>query len=288
MKLWTRKQNAVNLHYDVSYEVNSLEEWRKIIYDPGIISSILWFDGQKFPISGPNYNNRTSRHEKDYRNSEAVNSDYKSACRRIAERLKDKIEGRKCLVYAPMRGAYPIWKIISGYLDCKNIEVYYSVTSSFVFYPKEFKIKNKKGKTASGRMTNVFELNRIKPFLKQYDLFLYVDEIVSGGMMRGHLKEMLDLKVHEEIPIIVLGLADAYGKRFNLKGRIVSRIGNEIKDFIWEGCESLITEDQRFLLGWHYTDYQLGPHVVPMINTKLSHFEEHRQFYNILASNCNK
>jgi len=279
MKLWIRKQNVVNLHYDVSYEVNSLDEWRKIIYDPEIISSILWFDGKKFPISGVNYNYRTSQHETNYQNSEVINSDYKNACQRIAERLKSKVEGRRCLVYAPMRGAYPIWRIISGYLDCKNIEVYYPVTSSFVFYPRLFKIKNKKGKPASGRTTNIFELTRIRSFLKQYDLFLYVDEIVSGGMMRGHLNEMLALKIHEEISIIVIGLADDYGKRFNLKTNIETKVGKEIKDFIWEGCESLITEDQRFLLGWHYVDYQLGPHVLPMMNSKLSHFEEYNQFY---------
>ena len=36
--------------------------------------------------------------------------------------------------------------------------------------------------------------------------------------------------------------------------------------FVWEGCHTLITEDQRFLLGMHYVDYALGPHIVPMLD----------------------
>jgi hypothetical protein len=50
------------------------------------------------------------------------------------------------------------------------------------------------------------------------------------------------------------------------------------RDFIWERCQELITEDQKFLLGIHYVNYDFGPNVVPLLNHELEFFDEKRQF----------
>ncbi len=44
------------------------------------------------------------------------------------------------------------------------------------------------------------------------------------------------------------------------------------------GCDTLITEDQRFLLGVHYADYALGPHAVPMLDETLDFYPERGVF----------
>ena len=145
-----------------------------------------------------------------------------------------------------------------------------------MFYPRDFKILNRKGKTASGRFTHILELKRLRPFLKEYDFFLYIDEIISGGMMAAYLKEMAGLNVCQQINIIAAGLADDFGQRSQLKRNRIQTMKEQglIFDFLWEGCESLITEDQKFLLGIHYTDYHSGLNVVPVLNRQLEEFDE--------------
>jgi hypothetical protein len=60
-----------------------------------------------------------------------------------------------------------------------------------VHYSKEFGILNSKGKITSGRYNNIQEIVRLKPFLRDFDYFFYIDEIISGGMMWGHVKEIV-------------------------------------------------------------------------------------------------
>jgi hypothetical protein len=138
----------------------------------------------------------------------------------------------------------------------------------------------RKNKTASGRYNNLIELQRIRPFLVQFDAMIYLDEIISGGMMAGHLKDMFRLGIHKQIRIIAAGIADAYGNRSVLNRRKIEKFVDDriISGFYWEGCSSLITEDQKFLLGIHYVDYTLGPHVVPVLDQHLMHYPEKEEF----------
>jgi len=203
---------------------------------------------------------RRHPHELNYKNNSERNLSYLHACKKIAYRLNDKIRDKKCLVYAPLRGALPIWRTISQFVQNKKITVYYPVTSSFVMYPFEFNIIGKRSKPASGRFANILELRRIKPFLSQFNYFIYVDEIVSGSMMVGHLKEMLSLEINKALPI----------------EKLVS--DGRIRSFIWEGCKELITEDQKFLLGIHYYSNLLGPNIIPVLNENLEYYEEKIRF----------
>lgn len=288
MKLHLRHRKGENLQYDKEYYVSSQEEWKELIYDPTLISSILWPDKDLFGIKSKHVN-RKHYHEVDYQDDFDRNLSYLNGCKEIAAKLEFELSGANCLIYAPMRGALPIWRGISQFL--KNIEttVYYPVTSSFVSFPEEFGILGKKNKTASGRYNNRFELERIRPFLINYDYFIYVDEIVSGGMMRGHLKDFFRINLNKQIPIITVGLADAFGKRSQSARAAFEEMSDsgKIKSFIWSGCESLVTEDQKFLLGAHYVDYQLGPHIVPLLNEDLRFYSEKEEFdkfvYKIFA-----
>ena len=76
------------------------------------------------------------------------------------------------------------------------------------------------------------------------------------------------------------GLADAGGTRSAVSRRTVDAMvaDGRVRRFLWEGCATLITEDQRFLLGVHYTDYALGPHAVPMLDETLAFYPERDAF----------
>ena len=286
MKIHLRYQKGENLEYDRICSISSQEEWKELVYDPKLISSILYPVENLFEIKSKHII-RKHYHEVDYQNDCDRNLSYLNGCKEIAKKLELELSGTKCLIYAPMRGALPIWRGISQFI--KNIEtkVYYPVTSSFIFFPEEFGIFGKRKRTASGRYNNRFELERIRPFLIDFDYFIYVDEIVSGGMMRGHLKDFLRAGLHKQIPIITVGLADSYGERSQVTRAIFKEMSDsgKIKSFIWAGCESLITEDQKFLLGAHYVDYQLGPHIVPLLNENFRFYSEKEEFDKFVYRN---
>jgi hypothetical protein len=288
MEIWLRHKKAVSLEVDEKITVESQKEWHELIYDPKLVSSILWPSIQMFKIDLKNMK-RKHHHEIDYANNNGRNLSFLNGCRELAQKLDSRYAGSRCLVYAPLRGALPIWRGISQFVKHIECIVYYPVTSSFIFYPEEFGILGKRNRTASGRYNNRFELERILPFVGGFDFLLYVDEIVSGGMMQGHLKDMFRLKVNQQIPIVAVGLADANGERSvsnRMKFGEFIELG-KLKDFIWAGCVSLITEDQKFLLGAHYVDYQLGPHVVPVLNESLRFYPEKIKFdetvYSVVA-----
>ena len=279
MELWLRYQQAKNLEWDKKYIVGSRKQWYQLIYNRDVISSILWPTPPLFPIGGQFFNRRHP-HEIRYKNDSERNLSYVAACRQLAQKLQQQIDGKKCLVYAPLRGAYPIWRAISQFLSDQTIDVYYPVTSSFVLYPKEWQIRSRKGKYASGRHNNYQELTRLKPFLANYDYLVYVDEIISGGMMCGHISEMLELQINESVPIIVVGLADRFGERSkSRRNKIESYVQQKrIHSFLWQGCMELITEDQKFLLGIHYEDYHSGPHIIPLLTEQLDYYPEKIEF----------
>ncbi len=275
MELWLRYRNATALEADEKILVQSQKDWQALIYNPELVSSILWPDSHMFAINHRHLQKKHP-HEIDYLNDKERNISILNGCRKLAQMLEARYSGSRALIYAPLRGALPVWRGISQFI--KNIEcfVYYPVTSSFISYPKEFGILGKKGKTASGRYNNKFELERILPFVNDFDFLLYIDEIISGGMMRGHLQDMFSLEVNNQIPIIAAGLADANGTRSasnRHKFKQYVRLG-KLECFLWAGCVSLITEDQKFLQGTHYVDYQLGPHVVPVLTDSLQFYPE--------------
>jgi hypothetical protein len=280
MRCWRRLTDPVNLEFDDAVDVDSLDQWRQLIADPGLISSILWPEESRFSLDGPDYRRLSHPHEKNYRNDPSRNASYRSACGQLARRLQTEYAGANILVYAPLRGALPIWKGLRRFAPELRLTPYFPVTSSFVFYPEEYGIRNRKGRPASGRFTNILELRRLHPFLEQFDILLYVDEIVSGGMMKGHLRDMLALNIDREIPLVAVGLADRFGDRAVPSRRIIEGMvqAGRVRQFLWEGCAELITEDQRFLLGIHYTDYQRGPHVVPMLTEDLTFYPDHVVF----------
>lgn len=279
MKLWLRYKKGENLEYDKMLFVSSMEEWKECIYDPKLISSILWPDQNLFQVKCKHIN-RKHYNEVDYQNNPERNLSYLKGCREIASQMNLELSGSHCLIYVPMRGALPIWRGISQFIENIETQVYLPITSSFVSFPEEFCILGKRNRSASGRYNNRFELERIRPFLINFDFFIYVDEIVSGGMMRGHLKDMLRIGLNEQIPIIAIGLADAFGKRSKPARAAFKEMSDtgKIKSFIWAGCNSLITEDQKFLLGTHYVDYQLGPHIVPFLDETLRFYSEKTDF----------
>ncbi len=279
MELWLRYRKASNLQWDLELTVSSEGEWRTAIENPDIVSSILWPEEPLFPIGGK-YFNRRHPHEKNYRNDSERNRSYLNAARNLAHKLKDVIAGEKALVYAPLRGALPIWNTISRFVTDLNIDVYYPITSSFVFYPERFRIFNRKGRHASGRFTNVLEIQRLRPVLKEYDYLIYIDEIVSGGMMVRYLLDMMRIGINSDIKVVALGMADAFGERSVYKRAHLLEFKDQgkIHDFIWEGCSSLITQDQKFLLGVHYVDYHSGPNAVPVLNVRQQFHEEKTLF----------
>lgn len=279
MELWLRHKKASYLEWDEKVNISSAEEWRKIIYNPDLVSSVLWPTGRLFPIGGK-YFNRHHKHERNYANDSVRNASFLNACRALASGLRREIEGAKCLVYAPLRGALPIWRNMRRFLPDLSIDVYHPVTSSFVFFPKEFRIRNRKGRLASCLHNHYRELERLRPFLNNYDYLVYVDEIISGGGIHRHLRMMKELGINKDIPVIVAGLADRFGERSPLRRKLLQREESEghIRRFLWQGCAELITEDQKFLLGIHFVDYDSGPHVIPVLNYDLEYYEEKMQF----------
>lgn len=236
-----------------------------------------------------------NKYEKNHQNDLEINLSYFNGCKKIAnEILENEIDLEKTIIYAPLRGAKPMVSLVTEFLKEKNNiipKVIYPVTSSFVKYPINQTFFSKNGKTpVSGRYSNILELRRLKYHLEDYKNIIYIDEIVSGGMMTGHVKELIgekeqhlfddkhnglldhgilrDLVESNEINLYVYGLSDAEGTRFRKenKQRILGFEEKNLLTFKEFPIKNLITEDQRYLLGIHYLDYKYGPALVPMIN----------------------
>ncbi len=92
--------------------------------------------------------------------------------------------------------------------------------------------------------------------------------------------EMIRLKIDSHVSIVTAGIADRFGERSSSnRNRLQAQVSKgKLRAFLWEGCESLITEDHKFLLGIHYLSYKLGPHVIPVLDENLEWFEEKRLF----------
>lgn len=277
-----------HVQYDHRFDVRSQAEWRGHLaaFGESVLTSVLLPDANRFRLHGRHLYNRSHKHETHYAHDAAVNASYREAAERLAGRIELALAGsRRCLVYLPLRGAMPIWRAVKRHfrqLDEGRLEEYQAVTSSFVFYPAEMGLVGKHGGRASGRFANVLELKRLRDWCLRpmgFDHLLYVDEIISGGMMRGHVNEMMQLGVTDAVPVTVAALADAFGTRSKANGYLAGLAdAGRINAFLWEGCQTLISEDQKFLLGMHYVDHALGPHVVPVLTDELGWFAEKEAF----------
>jgi hypothetical protein len=293
MRLYIRTQEPgerrLDVQYDHCFDVRSQHEWKARIDAVGknIITSVLKADCNRFRLRGRHLYGRSHKHETHYVYDAAVNESYRQAAERLAAGIERMIkDSKRCLAYLPLRGALPIWRAVKRHFknryDDGQLVEYHAVTSSFVMYPPELEIFGKYGGLASGRFANVLELKRLRDWCIRpmgFDHLLYVDEIVSGGMMRGHVNEMMQLGVTEMLPVTVAALADSFGNRSKANGYLQNLAEQrQINAFLWEGCHTLISEDQKFILGMHYVDHSYGPHVVPVLNDDLGWFEEKVKF----------
>lgn len=283
MELWLRFRTATRLSRDASYEVHSFEQWDQIIRETRPLSSILWPTGSLFrvlPREPGSVFQRRHPHERGYRSNSQRDSSYRRAAQCLADSIRRIIGSQPALVYAPMRGAYPIWKAVRQFLADPFPDVYYPVTSSFVGYPAGWGIRNERGRPATGRYAHCLEIARLLPLLRPYRYLIYLDEIVSGGVMTRYLQAMIRLGVHERTRIVAAGLADAFGERSGAKRARIQQLCDDGKvcAFVWEGCSSLITQDQKFLLGVHYVDYRSGLNLVPVLDDNLCEYREKTEF----------
>jgi hypothetical protein len=258
------------------------------------------------PISSKDYDSR-NRYETDYLPSSENYRSYAEGCIEMAKRLIEieKRNGKFTLIYAPLRGALPI---VDGMLEAYLLlgqepvsTINFPVTSSFVFYPPSHPYTTKKGKRpASGRTTNILELKRMKKRGLDLQRVLYIDEIVSGGMMIGHLNEMIKESKEPQkegilrqevlagdISLTVMGLMHDHGKKFgSSKSKALLKYSTSgLVEFHPVGIDNLVTEDQRFLLGQHYLHYNYGPHQIPFISDYGDYYPENEDFWNCLKTN---
>lgn len=291
MKLYIRTQEPgkrrAHVQFDYCHDVYSQAEWKTHIEAVGanVITSVLKPDANRFKLRGKHLYTKSHPHETHYAYAPAIHASYREAAQRLAARLAPVLGGsRKCLVYLPLRGALPIWRAVKCHLPhdlLARCEEYHAVTSSFVMYPERLNIRGP-GVRASGRYANVLELRRLRDWCLKpmgFDHLLYVDEIISGGMMRGHVNEMMELGVTKMLPVTVAALADAFGTRSKANGYLSGLAADgKINAFLWEGCHTLISEDQKFTLGAHYVDHAFGPHIVPVLTEQLAWFDEKARF----------
>jgi hypothetical protein len=293
MKLYLRTQapgaRREHVQFDECHDVHSQAEWKAHIGAVGksIITSVLKPTGERFRLTGRHLYTKSHPHETHYVYDAAIHDSYREAAAKLAARIEAAIaNSRRCLVYLPLRGALPIWRAIRrhfvGDYSGGRLEEYHAVTSSFVMYPEELEIRGKNGGRAGGRFANILELRRLRDWCigpMGFDHLLYVDEIISGGMMRGHVNEMMELGVTQLLPVTVAALADSFGTRSKANGYLNQLAEDrKIHTFLWEGCHTLISEDQKFTLGMHYVDHAFGPHVVPVLTDTLDWFDEKRRF----------
>lgn len=246
-----------------------------------------------------------NKYEVDYHNHPEVNIDYARGCAEMAKKLV-KIENSDSpitMIYAPLRGAKPmldlmleVYRRLKPDYDPFTPRIEFPVTSSFVFYADNHPYMTKHGKKpASGRTTNILELRRLLEKQPQsLSKILYVDEIVSGGMLQGHVKEMTDTfdKIEHnglllqgilsgDIDLNVFGLTHGYGSKFSKRKEAYLRGLEEsgLIDFHSFPIRDLVTEDQKFLLGEHYLMNHYGPNVVPFITPEREYRSENQKFW---------
>ncbi len=256
-------------------------------------------------IDARHYNTRNKYEGDNYSHDTSVNESYAQGCISMAQQLNEIFTGSeiKPLVYAPLRGAKPMVDVMmdafrrmqDGPIDVFEPLIQYPVTSSFVLYDPIHPYLTKKGRhPASGRSTNQLELERLK--VKNPEVLariVYVDEIISGGMLKGHTREMVQRSedprkngsLVDEVDngttkVFVFGLQHAHGAKYGRRNRKSLNKMNaqdriELSTF---PIDDLVTEDQRFLLGAHYLMNHLGPHTIPFVDASRDYTRERKEF----------
>lgn len=204
-------------------------------------------EGREVPLEGRNYEPAKKKRtftEDDVRA-------YLHACQTLAERAETFCP---TLVYAPIRGAHPIATGMLWYMT-EPTPVFFPVTSSFV---------------RDGRLNNKREIARLLGNDEGLGRVLYIEEIVSGGMLWGHYRE-LALALRERIAaghteLKAMGIAHADGTK--ITGGVKHTFEQLQRDggLHIEPISNLFTLDDNRKLGLHYTSYERGPHVVPFFD----------------------
>ncbi len=158
------------------------------------------------------------------------------------------------IIYAPARGANPITRAML-WSGVKPTRVYFPISSSFVKHGRFNNLRE------ASWLTKKFDVNSSK------ERVLYVEEVVSGGMMLGHLRELCATFQDSSVPIKVksVGMVHAQGKKLDPSvERILGSLENE-EMLLLRRVQNLFTLDDNEWLGLHYLDYSLGPHLVPYL-----------------------
>lgn len=257
-------------------------------------------------ITSQHYNSR-NKNEREYQHDQAINESYADGCMALAHLLPLAGEfDEPSMVYAPIRGAKPITDgVMEAYrrlqrargdaIDVFSPAIQYPVTSSFVSYTEGHPYQTKRGRMpASGRTTNRLELQRLQQHHADggADLpscLVYIDEIISGGMMVGHVREMVDqsegilydIVRAGELAVKVCGLSHARGASFRMSNRqrLSSLQDQGLISFSYAPVQSVVTEDRRALLGLHYIKNELGPHSIPFIDEGREYRPEQKRFW---------
>ena len=187
---------------------------------------------------------------------------------RASLRLGELIENIKPdIIYAPLRGAYPLLRLLL--LSSRvSADLYFPATSSFIW------LQNRK---INGHYFNRMMLRELKDRNILRGRMVYIDEIVSGNMIRTHTIHMigrpdssnpqgilLDLIEDGKLKLYVIGVADRHGERMRrqfLEDFKKWRDKGLLKFYIVP-VRHLCTEDNIPLLGIHYLDYSMGPRIL--------------------------
>ena len=197
------------------------------------------------PLSGRQY--RPARTERSASDEEV--EAFIENCSAVAEFVDDF---NPTLIYAPARGAKPIIDTTLRFTK-KPYQIHYPVTSSFV---------------RNGRQNNRKEiLNIFNNHVESADRLLYAEEMVSGGMTRGHYREIMEAEetrdTSEPVEVKVAGLVHRNAEIFSKRLKAIFMPLEKKGVFLMRPTPNLFTLDDNRQLAIHYLEYRFGPHCVP-------------------------
>ena len=199
------------------------------------------------------------------------------------------------IIYAPLRGAYPLLRLMALSAKLDRIEIFFPATTSFIYLASN-------NRTLWGHDFNIMMLKTLMKYNAINGKIIYIDEIVSGGMINAHTRHMvgdIDKKKkkrgqgiilpkiqNKEAELHVIGVADAKGKRMTPGNRraMEKREKAGLIKFYIVPTEHLCTEDNVPLLGIHYMGRENGPRVISAKYIK-GFWEAYRRFWITIEEN---
>ncbi len=196
------------------------------------------------------------------------------------------------IIYAPLRGAYPLLRLMTLSRGLRGVKALFPATSSFMYLPLN-------GRRLWGHDFNVMMLETLVGLNELRGRMIYIDEIVSGGMINAHTRHMvgdvgsgkkrrgrrkcgilLPLVQSGELSIHVVGVADNYGRRMRMDNRraMEEREKNGLIRFHIIPTVHLCTEDNVPLLGINYIGRDKGPRIFSAIRIR-GFWEAYRRFW---------